>query len=75
MWCSMCAFVYLVGAGVCRRISATASLYNPPSGSSFPGPGPRGWWADPSAGTVGRLAPSHTAPSYDPQPAHANIRR
>lgn len=67
-----CVCLYLERAAPCRSISATVSLNNPPSGSSSPGPAPPGWWADPWAGTAGRPAPSRTAPSYVPPPAHGH---
>lgn len=56
--------LYLEGTFLCSSISATVSQYNPPSGSSFQGPTPQEWQADPSAGTGGPLAPSQTDPSY-----------
>lgn len=67
-----CVCLYLERAAPCRSISATVSLNNPPSGSSSRGPAPPGWWADPWAGTAGRPAPSRTAPSYVPPPAHGH---
>lgn len=60
--------LYLEGTFLCSSISATVSQYNPPNGSSFQGPTPQEWQADPSAGTEGLLAPSQTDPSYVLQP-------
>lgn len=62
--------LYLEGTFLCSRVSATVSQYNPPSGSSFQGPTPQEWQGDPSVGREDLLAPSHTNPSYVPQPEH-----
>lgn len=67
--------LYPEGPFLCSSISATASQYNPPNGSSFQGPTPQGWQANPSAGTEGLLAPSQTDPSCVLQPKHEDRQR
>lgn len=67
--------LYLEGSSLCSSIFATVSLYSPPNESSFQGPTPPEWQADPSEGREGPLAPSQTDPSYVLQPKHKDRQR